>query len=54
MPLEISRKGRLLRIVADEPPSKLTRLVPHPAFIVGDPDDLVDMDSSEHGDPGPL
>jgi antitoxin (DNA-binding transcriptional repressor) of toxin-antitoxin stability system len=54
VPLEIHRKGRVLRIVADAPPSKLTRLVPHPGFIVGDPDDLVDTDWSEHWDPGPL
>ncbi|MGH3697087.1 MAG: hypothetical protein ACRDRX_24420 [Pseudonocardiaceae bacterium] len=54
VPLEIHRKGRVLRIVADERPSKLARLRPHPAFIVGDPDDLVDTGASENWDPGPL
>lgn len=53
-PLEIQRKGRTLRIVPDERLSKLARLVPHPGYIVGDPDDLVDTDWSGHWDPGPL
>ncbi len=54
VPLEIQRNGRTLRIVADEQPSKLARLIPHPGYIVGDPDDLVDTDWSEHWDPDPL
>lgn len=43
-PLEIQRKGRRLRIVAVELPDKLDRLIEHPDFIVGDPEDLVHMD----------
>ncbi|MGH3927591.1 MAG: hypothetical protein ACRDTT_32815 [Pseudonocardiaceae bacterium] len=54
VPLEIERKGRTLRIIADEPASKLARLVPHPGYIVGDPDDLVNTDWSGHWDPDPL
>lgn len=54
VPLEIERKGRTLRIMADEPTSKLARLVPHPGYIIGDPDALVDTDWSGHWDPGPL
>lgn len=50
-PLEIERKGRKLRIVPDEPVSKLSRLKPRPGFIIGDPDDLVHMDWSEYWDP---
>lgn len=49
-PLEIARKGRLLRIVPDQPTSRLARLRPHPGFIIGDPEDLVHMDWSEYWD----
>jgi hypothetical protein len=45
-PVEIERNGRLLRIVAVEPPGRLARLTPHPDAIVGDPDDLVSTDWS--------
>lgn len=54
VPLEIERKGRLLKIVADEPPSKLARLVPHPGSIRGNPEDLVEIDWSEHWNPDPV
>lgn len=53
IPLEIERKGRRLRIVAEEPPSRLDRLVPHPDFVRGDPEDLVEMDWSEYWNPDP-
>jgi len=46
VPLEIDRNGRLLRIVPDEPVDRLSRLVPHPGTIVGDPEDLVSLDWS--------
>jgi prevent-host-death family protein len=45
IPVEIVRNGRILRIVPDEPPSKLARLQPR-EIIVGDPEDLVNMDWS--------
>jgi hypothetical protein len=50
-PLEIERKGRRLRIALVETPSKLDRLVAHPDAIVGDPEDLVTLDWSEHWRP---
>jgi hypothetical protein len=53
VPLEIERRGRRLRIVADPPPSKLDRLVPHPGTIVGDPEDLVEIDWSTRWNPDP-
>jgi len=43
----IERKGRTLRIVPDEPPSKLDRLRPHPDCIAGDPEELVHVDWSD-------
>ena len=50
VPVEIKRKGRLLRIVAEKPGTKWDRLTAH-QVVVGDPDDLVHIDwSSEwHG-----
>ncbi len=51
-PVEVVRKGRVLRIVPDEQPGRFDRLVPHPDYIVGDPDDLVHVDWSTHWDPG--
>lgn len=35
VPLEITRNGRTLRIVADPPVDRLDRLVPHPGFVTG-------------------
>ena len=40
VPAFVERKGRRVRIVVEEPPSKLGRLKRHDA-IVGDPEDLV-------------
>lgn len=53
IPLEIERQGRHLRIVADPPTSKLDRLVPHPGTVIGDPEDLVEMDWSGYWNPDP-
>lgn len=44
--LEIERKGRRLRIVADPVGPKLERLHAHPDAITGDPADLVDIEWS--------
>jgi len=49
-PLEIERNGRRLRVVPDERPSKLDRLVPHPGTVVGDLEDIIDMDWSVYWD----
>ena len=45
VPVEISRKGRTLRIVADEPPSKLARLKKRP-LMLDDPESYVHLDWS--------
>jgi hypothetical protein len=44
-PVEIVRKGFVLRIVLDQPPSKLARLKKRSCFV-GDPDDIIGMDWS--------
>lgn len=46
-PLEISRKGRTLRIVADRPVSKLDRIQARPDFVLGDAGDLVEIQWSD-------
>ena len=52
-PVEIERHGRRLRIVPgeDAPRNKCDRLKPHPAAIVGDPEDLVHLDWSSEWKP---
>lgn len=45
-PVEIERNGRRLRIVADEPPSRMSRLVRRDDVVTGDSDDLVQLDWS--------
>ena len=44
--VEIDRRGRRLRITADEPPSRLADVVRRPEAITGNPDDLVDIEWS--------
>jgi hypothetical protein len=44
-PLVVERKGRRLRIVCEDAPSRLARLVPHEC-IAGDPEALVHCDWS--------
>lgn len=46
VPLEIERRGRVVRIVTDAPKSKLAALVSRPEAISGDPADLVDVEWS--------
>jgi len=48
--VEIERKGRRILIVAQQPPSKLERLVERPT-IIGDADDLVHVDWSSEWRP---
>jgi antitoxin (DNA-binding transcriptional repressor) of toxin-antitoxin stability system len=45
-PLIVERNGQ--RVVIDRAPveSKLSRLVPHPDFLIGDPEDFVHLDWS--------
>jgi antitoxin (DNA-binding transcriptional repressor) of toxin-antitoxin stability system len=47
VPVEIERKGRTLRIVADQKPSKLDRLKKRKSIVVGDFNDLIHMDWSK-------
>lgn len=50
-PVIIERKGRLLRIVADEPPGRLARLRPKPEYLATDPEDVVHIDWSDEWRP---
>jgi hypothetical protein len=50
VPVDIERKGKLLRIAAVEPKSKLANLKSRD-LIVGDPEDLVHIDWSEEWRP---
>jgi len=43
VPVEVVRKGTVLRIVSEAKPSKLSRLKKRTAFI-GDPDDIFKID----------
>jgi hypothetical protein len=47
LPIEIERKGRVLKIVEDKAASKLSRLVKRP-YSSGQPEDIVHMDWSEY------
>lgn len=51
VPVEIERKGRMLRIVAVEPRGRLANLKTNPNLIIGDPDDLVHIDWSSEWKP---
>ena len=45
-PVAIERNGRRLRIVADEPPTRMGKRGRRPDVVVGDSDDLVHLDWS--------
>ncbi len=50
-PLEVTRNGRRLRLVLDEPgPDRLAAIQVNPDVIAGDPDELVSMDWSSEWD----
>lgn len=53
IPVEIERKGRILKIVPAQPPkkSKLDLLEEHPGALLGDPEDLIHLDWSDHWKP---
>jgi hypothetical protein len=44
-PVEVIRRGRVLKIVPEDTPTKLDNLVEHP-FINGDPEGIVHIDWS--------
>ncbi len=47
VPIEVERKGKVLRIVPEKPKSKLSRLRKRDC-IVGDPEDLVSVNWLDH------
>ena len=51
IPVEIERRGKLLRIVPAEPVEKLKRLRPHPDYLACDPDEIVHLDWSSEWKP---
>jgi antitoxin (DNA-binding transcriptional repressor) of toxin-antitoxin stability system len=51
VPLEVERKGRVLRIVPAEPGDKLGNLVRREEFLRCDPEDLVHRDWSQEWNP---
>ena len=44
LPIEIERKGRRLRVVPADPPSKLDRIVGHDDYVPGDPEGVLHID----------
>lgn len=50
-PVEIERKGRLLRIEAVEPPDRLAALKPHPEVVRDELESLVHVDWSREWKP---
>jgi hypothetical protein len=44
--VEIERRGKILKIVAMEPRSKLANLKPNPGYLRSDPEDVVHLDWS--------
>ena len=45
-PLEIERKGSLLKIIPEDRPAKMSRLIKH-RCLQGDPQSIVDIDWSD-------
>jgi hypothetical protein len=50
VPIEIERRGKILRIASAEPRSKLDNLRPRP-YLLTDPEELVHLDWSEEWRP---
>lgn len=46
VPVEVERRGRRLRIVPVDAPSKLDNLEPHPEYLAVDPETIVHLDWS--------
>jgi len=51
VPVEIDRRGKLLKIVPVKPKGKLDNLKPHPDYLVAKPESLVHMDWSKEWRP---
>jgi hypothetical protein len=52
-PVEIERKGQLIRIERVGSDDPLTRLKPHPEYIIDDPESLVHLNWSDEWKPFP-
>ena len=50
IPVEIERRGKILRIAPAEPTSKLDNLKPRP-YLLSDPEELVHLDWSDEWRP---
>ena len=50
IPVEVRRKGRTLRIVATDPPSRFGRLTRR-SYLLEDPEDIVHLDWSKEWRP---
>jgi len=46
IPIEIERRGKILRIIPAAPRSKLDNLKPNPGYLCCDPEDVVHLDWS--------
>ncbi len=51
VPIEVERKGKILRITPLSPPSKLGRLIRRATYVRGDANALVHMDWSSEWKP---
>lgn len=51
VPVEIERRGKILKIVPGEPRDKLANLQARPDFVRCDPEELVHLDWSEEWRP---
>ena len=51
LPIEVERKGKILPITPESPPSKLGRLTRRATYIRGDANDQVHMDWSSEWKP---
>ncbi len=51
VPVEIERKGKVLKIVPVEPEDKLKNLAPHPDYLLDPPESIVHMDWSRYWQP---
>jgi antitoxin (DNA-binding transcriptional repressor) of toxin-antitoxin stability system len=52
IPIEVERRGRIVRIVPQKPTTKLERLVRRPRFYKCNPDEIVHVDWSKQWRPG--
>ncbi|MGH2363210.1 MAG: hypothetical protein ACRDGF_00485 [Chloroflexota bacterium] len=46
MPLEVTRKGRRLRVMPPDQLSKLDRVIAHHDYLASNPDDVIHIDWS--------